>query len=126
MEKAKYNFRSLEVWQLGMDLVNRTYSLSRKFPSNEKFALTSQIRRAAISVPLNLAEGSIRHSKADFAHFIRFSLGSLVEVMTCLEISEQQNYLNKSDMKGIDELIEKLYFKLLALDRSQRMPISTL
>ncbi len=125
MERAKYNFHDLEVWQLGMDLVGQIYALSRKFPADEKFALLSQARRAAISVPLNLAEGSIRHSKADFAHFIRFSLGSLVEVMTCLEIAEQQKYLNKRDLNEVDGLIEKLYFKLLALDKSQRIPVST-
>ena len=122
MKNSKYNFRNLEVWQMGMDLVNSIYTLSRKFPADEKFGLTSQLRRAATSVPLNVAEGSIRYSKPDFAHFVRFSLGSLVEVITCLEIAEQQNYLSKTDTEKVGQLIEDLYFKLLALDKSQRIP----
>lgn len=103
-----------------MDLVKEVYRLSRKFPADERFALTSQVRRAATSVPLNLAEGSVRRSKPEFAHFIRFALGSLVEVMTCLEIAEQQRYISKSDLESLSEPIQTLYFKLLALDRSQR------
>ncbi|NTV41168.1 MAG: four helix bundle protein [Candidatus Moranbacteria bacterium] len=70
MSKVEYGFYRLEVWKLGMELVDFIYVLTKKFPSDEKFALVSQMRRAAVSVPLNIAEGSIKRTKKDFASFV--------------------------------------------------------
>lgn len=117
MKKVEYNFYRLEVWKLGMELVNDVYQVTKNFPSEEKFGLTSQIRRAAISVPLNIAEGSTRRTKKDFAQFVRIALGSLMETMTCIEIALNQKYIDKDKYDKIQELIQELYFKLISLDK---------
>lgn len=117
MQKVEYGFYRLEVWKLGMKLVSFVYEITKKFPNDEKFGLVSQIRRASVSVPLNIAEGSIKKTKKDFAHYARIALGSLMETMTCLEISLEQQYITKNDYEKIQEIIQELYFKLIALDK---------
>ena len=116
-KKVEYNFYRLNVWKLGMNLVNEIYVIAKNFPNEEKFGLISQLRRAVISVPLNISEGSIKRTKKDFASFIRISLGSLMEVMTCIEIALNQKYINQKEYEKIQELIQELYFKLIALDK---------
>ena len=100
-----------------MNLVNEVYSLTKKFPKEEMFCLTAQLRRAVISVPLNIAEGSAKRTKKDFAYFVRTSLGSLMETMTCIEISLNQKYIIKEENEKIQELVQELYFKLISLDK---------
>lgn len=100
-----------------MKLVNEIYLITKKFPSEEKFSLVSQIRRAAISVPLNIAEGSAKRTKKEFALFVRITPGSLMEAMTCLEISLAQKYIIKSEYESFQNLIQELYFKLFSLDK---------
>ncbi|MDO8240511.1 MAG: four helix bundle protein [Candidatus Moranbacteria bacterium] len=117
MQKVEYGFYRLEVWKLGMQLVDMIYEITKKFPSEEKFSLVSQIRRSAVSGPLNIAEGSIKRTKKDFASFIRIALGSLMETMTCLEISLSQKYITMQDYEKSQKLIQELYFKLIALDK---------
>ena len=94
----------LEAWKNAMDLVDEIYKISKAFPTEEKFGLTSQMRRAAISVPSNLAEGAARKSKAEFANFINIAKGSLSELETQLIISKRQNYIdnisNQLDLIG--------------------------
>ncbi|MCL5004538.1 MAG: four helix bundle protein [Patescibacteria group bacterium] len=77
-KQVEYSFYRLNVWKLGMNLVNEIYAITKKFPNEEKFGLISQLRRAVVSVPLNISEGSIKRTKKDFASFIRISLGSLL------------------------------------------------
>ena len=120
MAKAEYNFYRLEVWKLGMRLVSEIYKLVKRFPDDEKFTLTAQMRRAAISIPLNIAEGSSRRTKKDFASFVRIALGSTMEVVTCIEIAHMQRYIDKSTYENILELIQELYFKLISLDKYLR------
>ena len=117
MGKVEYSFYRLDVWKLGMNLVNEIYTITKNFPSEEKFCLTSQLRRAAVSVPLNIAEGSIKRTKRDFASFVRISLGSLMEVMTCIEIAFNHKYINQKEYEKIQNLIQELYFKLISLDK---------
>lgn len=118
MQKVEYSFYRLDVWKIGMALVNEIYSLTRKFPSDEKFCLTTQLKKAVISVPLNIAEGSTKRTKKDFAYFSRIALGSLMEVMTCLEIAFAQKYIaDEQKYQKIKELIQELYFKLISLDK---------
>ncbi len=117
MGKVEYGFYRLEVWKLGMELVDFVYEITKKFPSDEKFSLVSQMRRAAVSVPLNIAEGSIKRTKKDFASFVRIALGSLMETMTCLEISLRQKYIVAEDFEKGQEIIQNIYFKLIALDK---------
>jgi four helix bundle protein len=81
------SFRELLVWQKGIELAKAIYSLTQRFPSDEKFGLISQLRRAAVSVPSNIAEGQARRSSAEFSQFISISLGSLAELETQLIIA---------------------------------------
>ena len=81
------SFRELIVWQKSMQLVKLIYEISLRFPESEKFGLTNQIRRAAVSVPSNIAEGFGRHSTPDYIRFLQIASGSLYELQTQLEIS---------------------------------------
>jgi four helix bundle protein len=82
-------YKDLVVWRKAMDLVEEIYRLTNKFPSNEKFGLTSQMRRAAVSIASNIAEGRYRRSRNDFRHFLVISFGSGAEVETQLEIAKR-------------------------------------
>lgn len=117
MGKVEFGFYRLDVWKLGMELVNEIYIVTKKLPPEEKFSLVSQIRRAAVSIPLNIAEGSAKRTKKDFASFVRIALGSLMETMTCLEISLNQKYINDIEHEKFKKLIQELYFKLISLDK---------
>lgn len=113
----KYNFEKLEVWQLSMQLVSQIYKIAKQYPKEELYGLTSQLRRSATSIPLNIAEGSIRRSKKEFAQSIRIALGSLVETITNLKIGIQQGFITQKDY---DELIllDELFFKLIKLEKT--------
>jgi four helix bundle protein len=87
MEPKVQNHRDLRVWQLSMNLVEECYRLSAKFPKEEIYGLTTQLRRAAISVPANIAEGFGRESRATYQNFLRISQGSLKELETHLILS---------------------------------------
>ena len=87
------NFRELKVWQKAMNLVTNIYSITSKFPQNEQFGLTSQIRRSSVSIPSNIAEGFGRNTKNEFVRFLRISIGSLFELQTQLEISKNLEFI---------------------------------
>lgn len=112
----RYNFEKLGVYQLAKELLREIYSISKNFPKEEIFVLVFQIRRAMISVVLNIAEGSLR-TKKEFARFIEISIGSLLEVKTCLDIAKDLNYIQEKDFKLLIEKIDKLFFKLLNLKK---------
>lgn len=97
------NFKELIVWQKAMDLVDVVYGIVRLFPPEEKYALGDQLRRAVVSVPSNIAEGSGRETTKDFAHFLSIARGSLYEVMTQLKIAERQGFV--TDISKADEMI---------------------
>ena len=86
-------FKDLLVWQKAMELVKAVYALSKAFPAEERYALTDQLRRAAVSIPSNIAEGSGRASNADYGHFLSIARGSLYEAMTQLQIAVDLGYL---------------------------------
>ena len=86
-------FTDLVVWQRAMELVKQVYVLSKKFPADERYALTDQLRRAVVSIPSNIAEGSGRSSNADYAHFLSIARGSLYETMTQLRIAVDLGYI---------------------------------
>ena len=104
MEKAK-SFKDLEVWQKGIQLAKDIYGLTIQFPKDELYGLTNQIRRAAVSVPANIAEGQARKLPADFRHFLRISLGSLAEVETYLVLANDFGYLKSIDTSSTNDLI---------------------
>lgn len=97
-----FKFEKLIIWQKAMDFGEEIFHISRKFPKNEIYNLTSQINRAADSVALNISEGSILQSNAEFSRFLGFSIRPIAEVITCLYKAYRRNYINK-------ENFEKLY-----------------
>jgi four helix bundle protein len=110
--------KDLEVWNLGILLVEKIYSLTKRFPQDEQYSLISQMRRAAVSVPSNIAEGAARHSKREFVRFLYISLGSLSELETQLIISERLKYLVSNE--NVMQLVEELRKKLLNLLKYMR------
>jgi len=102
--------KELEVWKLGIDLVEKIYQLTKVFPKEELYGLTSQLRRSGISIPSNIAEGAARRNIKENVQFLYIALGSLSELETQLIIAQRLQYL-KSD--SIFEEVEKLRRKLL-------------
>lgn len=105
--------KDLEVYKHSMDLVIEIYQLTEKFPSSEQFGLTSQLRRAAVSVPSNIAEGSGRNSTKEFLRFLSISTGSLSEVETQIVIAHRLEYIESIDiiMERVTA-IKKMLFRL--------------
>jgi four helix bundle protein len=97
------NFRSLLIWQKSMTLITKIYFSTNKFPKEEIFGLTSQIRRCSISIPSNIAEGYGRESNKDFLRFLNISVGSLFEMQTQLEIAKNITYLNEEEFNNLYE-----------------------
>jgi len=93
-----FGYEKLGVWRKGMDLVSEIYHLTSKFPPDERFGLTAQLRRAAISIPSNIAEGYGRDSKPHLANFARVSLGSVYELRTELEIAIRTGIATREEM----------------------------
>jgi four helix bundle protein len=91
------SYRDLKVWQEGMDLAEECYRLTRRFPQEEMYGITSQIRRAAVSVPANIAEGYGRDSRGEFVQFLRVAQGSLKEVETHLLLAQRIGYLSPDE-----------------------------
>lgn len=101
-------FRNLIVWQKSMDLVTEIYTATRQFPKEEVFGITSQIRRSAISIPSNIAEGYGRDSNKEYLRFLNISISSLFEMQTQLEISKNINYLNETAFNELHENTREL------------------
>lgn len=93
----KFKFEDLIIWQKGMDLGEDMNTLAYKFPKEELYNLSSQIRRAADSVALNISEGSILQSDAEYRKFLGYSIRSIAEVVTCLHKSKRRKYLDEND-----------------------------
>ena len=91
-------YRDLKVWQEGVALVEAVYSLTQKFPRSELFGLSSQVQRAAISIPSNIAEGHARASRKEFLHFLSISLGSLAELETQLFLVQRLAYISQEEL----------------------------
>ena len=102
------SFHDLIVWQKSMELVTAIYQVSQKFPKEEIFGLTSQIRRAAVSIPSNIAEGRGKSSVGEFQQFLYHARGSLAEVETQLLIAINLGYLTKEEVPHIMELIARV------------------
>ena len=98
---AVKNYRELIVWQKGMDLVTLIYQMTQTFPQEERFGLTSQIRRSAISVPSNIAEGQGRRSAVEFKRFLSIARGSLQEMETQIMIARRLKYIEKNQEQHI-------------------------
>jgi len=111
------SYKELIVWQKSMELVKEIYFLTKEFPKSEIFGLTSQMRRAAISIPSNIAEGFNRRHKKEFTQFISIAFGSGAELETQILLSESLKYGKEEDLKKCDALlceVMKMLNKLIA------------
>jgi four helix bundle protein len=102
------SYRDLLCWQKAMGLVTDVYRITGKFPKEELYGLTSQVRRCAVSIPSNIAEGFGRHSTNDYIRFLQIASGSLYELQTQIEISCNLGYVDKSNLSKILELINEI------------------
>lgn len=103
-----HNFRKLVIWTRSIDLVTRIYQLTNTFPSHERFGLISQMQRAAVSIPTNIAEGSAKTSNKDFARFLEISIGSLLELETEITIALNLKYIDSLVFENIQNKIIEL------------------
>ncbi len=111
------SYQDLEVWQIAMATTAAVYALSATFPSGERFVLTQQLRRAMISVPLNIAEGHSRGSQREFRRFLNIAMGSLSEVETCLDLTQRLGII-EGVPPALSERMDALGRKLRSLQKS--------
>ena len=110
--------KKLKAWQRSMDLVSCLYDVTSRFPRNEEFGLKSQLRRAAVSVPSNIAEGMTRKSKNEKLHFLLIAQASLSELDTQVEIALRLQYLNQMSFEGIENDLMEIQMLVSGLSRS--------
>jgi four helix bundle protein len=109
----KRNHRTLRVWRGAMDLVSEIYAVTADFPKSEQFGLTSQLRRAAVSVPSNIAEGCARGGTKELLYFLNVASGSLSEIDTQIEIANRLNYV--TDIENLRKRVDDVFVMLVAL-----------
>lgn len=100
-------FRDLKVWAKAMQLVTKVYNISKGFPNEEVYRLTSQIKRSAISIPSNIAEGYGRNGKKDYLKFLNMSISSLFELQTQIEIAFNLSFIDKKNLNRFMKIQEK-------------------
>lgn len=115
----KYSFEKLNVWQQSMDFVEKIYKITNCFPKSELYCLTSQIKRAVISIPSNIAEGCTRKSFKDQARFSEIAFGSLLEILNQVIIANRLNYIKDDELEIIRLEIESIARQLNSLKKSQ-------
>ncbi len=112
-------YKKLLAWQVADELVNAVYDLTFKFPKDELYSLTSQLRRAALSVPANIIEGHARNNRNEFRHFLSIALGSLAEAGYYLEFALKRKYISQSDFDKAEDLRSRCGRLLWKLYKSQ-------
>lgn len=117
-------FRNLNVYIKSKELVKQIYELLKKFPREEQFALSDQLRRAVISIPSNIAEGSGRNSQKDQAHFYNIAYGSLMEVFSLLDIACDLGYISQVEFNQLELLINEEAKMLSVLIAKRKQPIA--
>lgn len=113
--------KDLEVYKIAMDFVVRIYKITDDFPKKEQYGLTSQLRRAAISIPSNISEGAARRNTKEFIQFLYYSLGSAAEIETQVEISKRLNFLN--DTEDIEKMLKSIINMIAGLIKSLKNKI---
>lgn len=103
-----HNFRKLHIWNDSLELVTDCYRMTESLPSDEKFGLVSQIRRAAVSVSSNIAEGANRSSDKDFVRFLYMSKGSISELITQMEITVRLGMIKANEIEPLNDMLDKL------------------
>lgn len=113
-----YRFEDLEVWKIGMKIVHEVYRITKKFPKEELFSLVDQLKRAANSIVLNIAEGSGQPTSKSFSLYLNRSKSSTLECVACLKIAIQEKFIGEKDIESLNQLLREEYFKLIALGKS--------
>lgn len=113
-----YRFEELEVWNLGMKIIHEIYRITKKFPKEELFALTDQIKRAGTSIVLNITEGSGQPTSKGFSVYLHRAKSSVLECVACVKISIQENFVDEKDSQLLNKLLQEEYFKIIALEKS--------
>ena len=113
-----HNFKELKVWKAGIELTKVIFQVTRLFPAEERYGLTSQIIRSAISIPSNIAEGCGRISNKDFKHFLTIALGSSFELETQIIIAKEFNYINEEELNDISSQIIEIQKMIYGLQKS--------
>lgn len=113
-----FNFEKLDVWQKAIDFADLIYNNTRSFPAEERFGLTNQLRRAAVSVSSNIAKGVSRSSKTDFARFIEIATGSVFEVVSQSFIAQRQGFLTEEDFRQLYSAPDEIGRMLSGLRKS--------
>jgi four helix bundle protein len=111
-------FREIKAWQKAMNFVTKLYRSTRSFPHEELFGITSQMRRSAVSIPSNIAEGFGRNSSNEFKRFLQISMGSLFELQTQLEISKNLEYINETSFNELYQDLREIEAMLSAFIKS--------
>ena len=119
------SYQDLKVWQLGMDLVIESYKLTREFPAAERFGLVSQIRRSAVSIPSNIAEGQGRHHLGDYLRFLSIANGSLKELETLMLIAARLAYVSATNVRSTLQTADQVGRMLNILQQRLRQSKST-
>ena len=120
-----FRFEKLDVWQLAIEFSDQIYRATREFPSDERFGLTNQLRRAAVSIAANIAEGSGRSSDRDFVRFIEIAYGSLMEVVSHLRVAERQEFLKAPTSQALIETADRLARMLSGFRKSRGSDLSS-
>jgi four helix bundle protein len=115
---SMFNFEKLDVWQKAIDFADLVYQHTRDFPTDERFGLTNQMRRAAVSISSNIAEGTSRASQTDFARFIEIATGSVFEVTSQAFIGRRQDFLNQESFRALYTAAEEIGRMLSGLRKS--------
>ena len=113
-----FGYRKLIAYQKAKEVVKHTYKLLKKFPAEERYAMSDQLRRASVSITSNIAEGINRYSVKDKSHFIEMSYGSLMEVSSQFEIAEELGYIIAEERLSMDQLIEEVARLLSGLQKT--------
>ena len=113
-----FNFEKLDVGNEAIEFADFVYSVTRSFPGEERFGLTNQMRRAAVSISSNIAEGSSRYAKPDFARFVELATGSLFEVVSQATVGKRQGFLSEADYNRLYAACEKQSKMISGLRRS--------
>lgn len=105
MENTIKSFRDLKIWEKGIELVKKVYLVTKEFPKEEQYGLSSQMRRTSVSIPSNVAEGFRRKHNKEYKQFLNIALGSCAELETQLVIARELEYINENQEKDTIELI---------------------
>jgi four helix bundle protein len=117
------SFRELRVWQLGMEVAEKVYRVTAEFPKSETYGLSSQMRRSAVSIPSNIAEGQGRDSTKEFLHFLAIAFGSICELETQLLLANRFNYISNDDLQPVITILNATGKTTRSLQKALRLKL---